>query len=159
MITNIEDDINITIFVNFLLLGRTGTGKSTLINFLLEEMKSLEKGNGFSTTSKNIIVYKKKGFPFRFYDENEKTAENHFKLMTQFNVNNYISYDSINVIFYCIEYKDTGTIFEEIEFKVFEKLIKFDIPIIFIITKTPYYPDIISKINKLEVKKMREILI
>lgn len=28
-----------------------------------------------------------------------------------------------------------------------------------IITETPYYPDIISKINKIEVKKMREILI
>lgn len=160
MITNIEDDINIRTFVNFLLLGRTGTGKSTLLNLLLEEMKSLEGGNGFSTTSKNIIVYKKKGFPFRFYDvkgiENEKTAENHFKLMTQFNVNNYISYDSINVIFYCIEYKDTWTIFEEIEFKVFEKLIKFEKPIIFIITKTPYDPNIISKNNKLEINRENE---
>ena len=57
---------------------------------------------------------------------------------------------------YCIEYKDTGTIFEEIEFKVFEKLIKFDIPIIFIITKTPYDPNIISKNNKLEINRENE---
>ena len=58
-----------------------------------------------------------------------------------------------------MEYKNNGTIFEKIKFKLFEKLIKFDIQIIFIITETPYYPDIISKINKIEVKKMREILI
>ena len=49
---NIEEETDITIFVNFLLLGRSGAGKSKLINLLLEEMKSIEGGTGFSTTSK-----------------------------------------------------------------------------------------------------------
>ena len=49
---NIEDETDIIIFVNFLLLGRSGAGKSKLINLLLEEMKSIEGGTGFSTTSK-----------------------------------------------------------------------------------------------------------
>ena len=88
---NIEDDTNITTFVNILLLGRSWAGKSKLINLLLEEMKSLEGGNGFSTTSKNIIVYKKRGFPIRFYNvkgiENKKTVENYFKILTDLNDN------------------------------------------------------------------------
>ena len=54
-------------------------------------MKSLEGGNGFSTTSKNIIVYKKRGFPIRFYNvkgiENKKTVENYFKILTDLNDN------------------------------------------------------------------------
>lgn len=155
---NIEDDPNISIFVNFLVLGRTGTGKSKLINLILEEMKSIEGGTGFSTTSKKMIVYKKRGYPIRFYDvkgiENDDTSNNYEQIMTDFNIINNISNESINVIFYCIEYKKNGTIIEQMEFKLFEKLIQFDIPIIFIITKTPYNPDIRPK--KDSVYKSRE---
>ena len=149
-IIKIEDDTNITVFVNILFLGRTGSGKSTLINLLLGEKKSIEGGTGFSTTSKNIIVYKKTGVPIRLYDvkgiENEKTVNNYVKILTDFNINKSNSNDAINAIFYCIEYKN-GTIIEEMEFKLFEKLITFNIQIIFMITKTPY--DINEKnINK-----------
>jgi len=56
---NIENDIDVTVFINILLLGRTGVGKSTLINLLLDEKKSFEGGIGTSTTSKDIQVYKK----------------------------------------------------------------------------------------------------
>ena len=143
---NIEDDINITVFVNFLLLGRTGSGKSTLINIFLEEMKSLEGGaTGYSTTSKKIIVYKKKGRPIRFYDvkgiESEKSVDNYDQIMEYFNFIKNISHDSINTIFYCIQYNTYTTIITEEEYRLFEKLIQFNVPIIFIITRTPYDPD------------------
>ena len=122
---NIEDDTDISVFVNFLLLGRTGAGKSKLINLILEEMKSIEGGTGFSTTTKKMIVYKKNGYPIRFYDvrgiENDETLNNYDKIMTSFNIINNISNESINAIFYCIEYKTSGTIIEEMEFKLFEK--------------------------------------
>ena len=61
--------------------------------------------------------------------------------MTQFNDNDCISHDSINVIFYCIEYKKDGTIIQQMENILFEKLINCNIPIYFIITKTPHNPD------------------
>ena len=160
VIVNIEDDTDITLFVNFLLLGRTGAGKSKLINLLLEEMKSIEGGTGFSTTSKKIIVYKKSGFPIRFYDvkgiENDETSENYDKIMAYFNIMNNISHESINIIFYCIEYKKNGTIIEEMEFKLFQKLINFDIPIFFIITKTPYNPDKPCSKKKTEQSRKNE---
>ena len=38
--------------MNILLLGESGAGKSTLLNLIVGEKKSLEGGNGFSTTSK-----------------------------------------------------------------------------------------------------------
>ena len=138
---NLEDETNITVFINILLLGRTGSGKSTLINQLLGEKKSLEGGNGFSTTSRKINIYKKSSTPLRFYDvkgiEDEETLENYVKILSDCKGNNNKSLDLINAIFYCMEYKD-GTVIEKMEYKLFEKLTKFNIPIIFIITKTPY---------------------
>jgi GTPase Era involved in 16S rRNA processing len=157
-IIKIEDDTNITIFINILFMGRTGAGKSTLINILLGEKKSLEGGNGVSTTSKNIIVYKKSGVPIRLYDvkgvEDVETLENYAKILTIFNGKKNKSNDSINAIFYCIEYKN-GTIIEKMEKKLFEKLINFDIQIIFIITKTPY--DARKKHKNKKTEKAREM--
>ena len=154
----IEDDTNITTFINILFMGRTGAGKSTLINILLGEKKSLEGGNGVSTTSKNIIVYKKSGVPIRLYDvkgvEDVATLENYAKILTIFNGKKNKSNDSINAIFYCIEYK-IGTIIEKMEKKLFEKLINFDIQIIFIITKTPY--DARKKHKNKNTEKAREM--
>jgi GTPase SAR1 family protein len=154
---NIEDDTDITIFVNFLLLGKTGVGKSKLINTLLEEMKSIEGGTGFSTTSKKIIVYRKKGYPIRFYDvpgiEDGKSVQNYIDIMEKFKMKEEISYESINAIFYCIEYKESGTIIYSCEKKLFEKLIQFEIPIIFIITKTPYDPEKPASNREIENEK------
>ena len=137
----IEDDTNITVYINIILLGKSGAGKSTLINLILDEKKSLEGGTGFSTTSKKVIVYKKTDIPIRFYDvkgmENEETANNYTKLLKDFNGNKTFTYDAINAIFYCIEYK-IGTIMVKLEDKIFEEITNFDIPIFFIITKTPY---------------------
>ena len=154
----IEDDTNITTFINILFMGRTGAGKSTLINILLGEKKSLEGGNGVSTTSKNIIVYKKSGVPIRLYDvkgvEDVATLENYAKILTIFNGKKNKSNDSINAIFYCIEYKN-GTVIEKMENQLFEKLINFDIQIIFIITKTPY--DARKKHKNKNTEKAREM--
>ena len=46
--------------------GGTGVGKSTLINLLLQEKKSLA-GEGFSQTSK-IIKYNHNQYPISIYD-------------------------------------------------------------------------------------------
>ena len=159
-LVKIEDDTEISVFMNILLMGRSGAGKSTLINLLLDEKKSIEGGSGFSTTSKNMLVYKKNSIPLRFYDvkgvENEETIKNYTKILKEHNGLNDNSKDAINAIIYCMEYTN-GTIVEEGEFKLFENLIDYNIPIIFLITKTPYDPD--EKINNKKMEKERKIAI
>ena len=104
-------------------------------------MKSIEGGTGFSTISKNIIVYKKNRFPIRFYDvkgiENEETLDNYANILKELNPDKLCASDSIHSIFYCKEYTN-GTVVEEMENRIFKKLINCQIPIYFIITKTPY---------------------
>ena len=149
----IGDDTDISVFMNVLLMGRSGSGKSTLINLLLDEKKSIEGGTGFSTTSKDIVVYKKDCIPLRFYDvkgiESEDTIKNYSKILKNYNGENGSSKDNINAILYCMEYTN-GTIIEEDEFKLFENLIDYNIPIIFLITKTPYNPDEKCRNKKME---------
>ena len=140
-LVNNEAESNSPVFINILMIGKTGAGKSTLINLILEEKKSLEGGNGFATTSKNILVYTKNDLALRFYDvkgiENEETLKNYVKILKDFNGNNNPSNDSINAIFYCKPYGDATTV-DDNDKRIIAELIKFEIPILFIFTKTPY---------------------
>ena len=141
ILINNEGESNSPVFINILLIGNSGAGKSTLINLILEEKKSLEGGNGFSTTSKNILVYKKANLALRFYDvkglEDDNTLKNYVKILKDFNSNSNQSIDSINAIFYCKPYGDS-TVISENDKKIITELIDFDIPILFLFTKMPY---------------------
>lgn len=104
----IEDFPENPAFIDILLLGKTSSGKSTFINLLLDEKKSIEGGRGISTTSKNLIIYRKKDIPIRFYDvkgiENRETVENYSKILKEHNLNSEGVKNPINAIFYCMNY-------------------------------------------------------
>ena len=140
----IDEDIDIPVYINILLMGKSHSGKSTLLNLILDEKKSIEGGNSFSTTSKNLIVYKKSNVPIRFYDvkgiEDEHTVRNYSEILKDHNGNTDFSKDAINAIFYCFEYSN-GILIQKIESTIFEELTKFDIPILFIITKYDLPPN------------------
>ena len=144
---NIElENVNdITVFINILMVGRTGSGKSTLINLLLDEKKSLEGGSGLSTTSKDIKVYTKTNVPLRLYDakgfEDEKTVQNFINIFDNYSGRLAAAKDSLNAVFYCMEYKTKGTYVEAMEIPIYQKLVKLRIPILFIITKCQFIPE------------------
>ena len=141
----LENVNNITVFLNILMVGRTGSGKSTLINLLLDEKKSLEGGSGLSTTSKDIKVYTKTNVPLRLYDakgfENEKTVQNFINIFDNYSGRLAAAKDSLNAVFYCMEYKTKGTYVEAMEIPIYQKLVKLRIPILFIITKCQFIPE------------------
>ena len=68
------------------------------------------------------------------------------------------------LFFFCIEYKKEGTIIEEQEIRLFEELVKLEIPIIFIITKYPFNPEKKSENPQIEIvrergrKKIQEVI-
>ena len=141
----LENVNNITVFINILMVGRTGSGKSTLINLLLDEKKSLEGGSGLSTTSKDIKVYTKTNVPLRLYDakgfEDEKTVQNFINIFDNYSGRLAAAKDSLNAVFYCMEYKTKGTYVEAMEIPIYQKLVKLRIPILFIITKCQFIPE------------------
>ena len=156
----IENDTDITVYMNIILMGESGSGKSTLLNLILGEKKSLEGGSGLSTTSKNIIVYKKAGIPLRFYDmkgmENDKTANNYTNILKDFNGFNETNIDYINAVFYCIQFTK-GTVLKQMADELFQELVKLNIPIIFIITFSQFDPN--EKCEDPEQKDEREEVI
>ena len=158
------ENSNFPINMNILLLGESGAGKSTISNLILGEKKSLEGGNGVSTTSKNIIVYKKEDVPIKIYDvkgiDGKESIDNYINILTELNGNIKISNDSLNTILFCMKYK-TGTVLYDMLRKIFEKLIDYNIPILFVITHTPYDIRKISTDKKTEKtrKNNRDIII
>lgn len=136
----IENNILNSVFFNILFIGRSSSGKSTLINLLLGEKKTLEGGSGFSTTSKDIIIFKKNSVPLKLYDvkgiEDEDTINNYVKILKDFNKNK----KELNTIFYCKRFTEDDTIILKMEYKIFDELVCYDMPIIFVITKCPYAP-------------------
>ena len=146
-VENEKDYEIIPVYINILLLGKTGAGKSTLLNLILDEKKSFEGGSCFSSTTKNILVYKKRNVPIRFYDvkgiENDETRKNYINLLQCHNGNDDTSKYSINAILYCISYTD-GIKIEEEDYVIFDELIEFNIPVLFVITHMNFNPTEVS---------------
>ena len=125
--------------INFMVCGGTGVGKSTLINLLLQEKKSLA-GEGFSQTSK-IIKYNHANFPISIYDTPGFTLgkNDEVKLtiekIHELNVGLKEEKNQIHCILYLINSQSSRTL-EGIEIDFIKFLVKnFEIPIYFVLTR------------------------
>ena len=114
-------------------------------------IKDIERGKGNPSLQTLQKILNVLGIPLRFYDlrgiENEETLNYYVNIMSKYNGKDVNSSDNINAIFYTMDYKKEGTIIEKMEEKIFEQLVKFERPILFIITKYPYPPNEIINIK------------
>ena len=130
-----EDNFPFTI--NIGCIGRFGKGKSTGVNFLLNEKKAKENRSGTSVTSK-IIFYHVSHFPVKIYDipgfENESTILNTVEKFKELNKEINKLRDQLHIILYFIKSTDER-MFSEMEYKIFKQIAKHeDVRIIFVLT-------------------------
>ena len=137
IINNEKKNINMNSHVglfNILVLGRPGTGKSTLINILSNQKRSLE-GRGESLT-KRMIKYIIKDYNISLYDTPGFELDKDINEITKF-INNVQKHliqrkNQINMAFYLIT--EGARDFYENEKKILKILMENNIPIFFLIT-------------------------
>jgi GTP-binding protein EngB required for normal cell division len=136
-IDNEKKNININSHVglfNIIVLGRPGTGKSTLINILSNQKRSLE-GRGESLTKK-MIKYIIKDYNISLYDTPGFELDKDINEIIQF-INNVQKHliqrkNQINMAFYLIT--EGARDFYDNEKKILKILMENNIPIFFLLT-------------------------
>lgn len=123
---------------NILIIGKTGVGKSTLINAVFREPLA-ETGEGYPVTQ-DIRQYRKKGFPLTVYDtpgleldakQLQRVTKDVAELIESKKRENVKEH--VHVVWYCINHNANRL--EEIE-KEWLKSLDLEVPIILILTQT-----------------------
>lgn len=129
--------------INIIIFGKPGCGKSTFINTLLGEKRSLIKSGGTSVTNK-ILQYHHSEYPLSFYDtpgfENENNIKNVIQAINDLNTQFKNRIKQIHLFLYLIN--STRTLLDnDISFlrqlkKWKERNNQTNIPLLFIMTKS-----------------------
>ena len=129
---NIEFNLSFTL--NFFVIGKPGSGKSTLINLLLNEKKAKES-TGKNTTDK-IIKFIKKNTSLAFYDTpgfiSGSDVDDTIKLLKEKVKEMDIYKEKIHCILYILNSSLIRTL-DDNEIKFIKFLLNYDIPIFFIL--------------------------
>lgn len=126
-----EETIHNRVF-NVLIIGKTGVGKSTLVNAIFSEEFS-RTGVGKPVTQ-NIVRHQKEGYPIAVYDTPgwEMIAENNQQLEKDVSI--LLSEDKIDIVWYCIHSGISRYEINEAEW--IEEIAKTGVPIIIVLTQT-----------------------
>ena len=124
--------------LNILVCGRAGSGKSTLINKILDE-KRCREGSGQSVT-KYVTFYNHKKYPLTIFDtpgfEDEKTVNDVVKVIEKKNKECKETKQQIHLIFYLFEF-GTRTFYKN-EKNILKELSNFGCKIFFIVSKSKF---------------------
>lgn len=142
--------------LNIVIIGKTGVGKSTLINTVFRE-EVAETGRGYPVTEK-MKKYEKKGFPLGIYDtkgfelgkEAQKEVKKELLQTIQKGVDSGDINKSIHCIWYCVN--ATSNRFEQEEINWIKDFTKDDVnkvPVIIVLTQS---------ISKKRAQEMKEVI-
>ena len=151
------------VYINILLIGRSGAGKSTFINRVIGDYLAKEGGTSYST-SKKITKYHLHNKPIRFIDspgfEDEKTSKNVIRRLDELDNNFQKEKDQIHLILYFIDGSSENK-FLNIERDVLDCLTKNPKPILFIASHTNNDPCNIKLKKKYnnELRKIKDALL
>ena len=110
--------------INICCIGRFGKGKSTCVNFILDEEKAKESSSGASTTKK-INLYQVTNQPIQIYDtpgfESQETVDNVIEKIKELNDEMNELKDHIHVFLYMLDSQETR-MFQEIEYNILKYL-------------------------------------
>ena len=136
--------------INLLVTGRSGVGKSTLINKILNK-KKCKSSKDDEAVSEKITKYKHEEFPLVIYDspgiseKKKESLKNIIKLIKQLEQGLTKMCQEIHILFFVIDIRKERKIFGDDE-ELIIRILKLNIPIFFILTHS-------SKLYNNESKK------
>ena len=110
--------------INICCIGRFGKGKSTCVNFILDEEKAKESNSGASTTQK-INFYQVNDQPVKIYDtpgfKSQETVDNVIQKIKELNDEMNELKDNIHVFLYMLDSQESR-IFQDMEYNMLKYL-------------------------------------
>ena len=133
------NDLDFPATINLVTIGRSGQGKSTGVNCILNEIKARE-GDGGGSTTKKLNYYQVSDYPIRILDipgfEDEDTIKNAIKKFQELKKKSEELKENLHLILYFIRYTEAKT-FLGLEYEFLSEIIKHsNSKLIYVITHT-----------------------